>query len=212
MIQADVYKVLSESSSIREIVASRIYPIELPQGVNIPAIVYVIPDITPVKSLDGESGLDIGVVEITCWAKDYSTAHVLAAAVRSAFIEAGTGIVTGNMQDTRDEETRAYGVVVNMSAWSISAVGTSPQNLKNPIASMSQAVFTGDGTTTEFTLPKFRAGSLLIFFNGRLAKKGLQSDLTAAYWENATHTGFVFRVAPQGGDYADELLAYYAAN
>lgn len=118
MIQADIYKVLSENSSVADIVSSRIYPIEIPQGGSVPAIVYVINDITPIKSLDGESGLDNGTVEITCWAKDYKTAQLLASAVRSAFIESGIGVTTGNMQDTIDEETRNYGVVINVSAWS----------------------------------------------------------------------------------------------
>ncbi len=118
MIQADIYKVLSEDSSVKAIVSSGIYPVEIPQGGDIPAIVYVINEITPIKSLDGESGLDNGSVEITCWAKDYKTAHSLASAVRTAFIESGIGVITGNMQDTIDPETRNYGVVINVNAWS----------------------------------------------------------------------------------------------
>jgi len=211
MIQADVYKVLSESLSVVDIASTRIYPFELPQGSIVPAVVYTINDITPVTSLNGESGLDNGTVEIICWAKNYTAAHLLASAVRSAFVASGIGIITDSMQDTRDEETRNYGVVMTMSAWSISGVGVTPQNLKDPIGYMKQALFTGDGTTTEFSLPKFRSGSLLVFFNGRLAKKGLEADLTAAYWENSTLNGFVFRVAPKGGAYNDEILAFYAA-
>jgi hypothetical protein len=117
MIQADIYKVLSENSSVANIVSSRIYPIEIPQGGSVPAIVYVT-DITPVKSLDGESGLDSGLIEITCWAKDYKVAHLLASAVRAAFIGSGIGVITGNMQDTIDEETRNYGVIINVNTWS----------------------------------------------------------------------------------------------
>jgi len=212
MIQADLYKVLSESAAINAIVSTRIYPFEMPQGGIVPAVVYTINNIDPVKSLSGESGLDNGTIEIICWAKDYSASQLLAAAVRSAFVASGIGIVTDNMQDTRDEETRNYGVVINVNAWSTSGVGVTPQNLKDPIGFMVQALFTGDGITTVFTLPKFRAGSLLIFFNGRLAKKGIEADLTAAYWEKTTRDGFVFRVAPKGGDYKDELLAFYAQN
>jgi len=118
MIQADIYKILSENQSVVALVSSRIYPVEIPQGGSVPAIVYVINDLTPIKSLDGESGLDNGTVEITCWAKDYKTAQSLASAVRSAFIASGIGVITGNMQDTIDEETRNYGVVINVSAWS----------------------------------------------------------------------------------------------
>ncbi len=118
MIQTDIYRILSENSSVIDIVSSRIYPIEIPRDGSIPAIVYVINEITPVKSLDGESGLDSGAVEITCWAKDYKTAHSLASAVRSAFIGSGIGALTGNMQDTIDEETRSYGVIINLNIWS----------------------------------------------------------------------------------------------
>ncbi len=116
MIQSDIYKILSEDSGVKAIVSLRIYPVEIPQDGSMPAVVYVINEITPIKSLDGESGLDNGTVEITCWAKDYKTAHSLASAVRSAL--SGVGVITGNMQDTIDPETRNYGVIINMTAWS----------------------------------------------------------------------------------------------
>lgn len=211
MMQADIYSVLSTDSAISAICGSRIYPKRIPQGASVPAVVYTINDITPVKSLSGESGLDNGTVEITCWAQDYSTAHLLAAAVRSAFVASGIAALTGSIEDTEDEETHNFGVVMLLNAWSSANVGSTPQNLKNPIASMPQVPFLGDGITTSFSLPKFRSGSLIVFFNGRLAKKGLESDLTAAYWEKSTLDGFVFRTAPKGGSFADELLAIYIA-
>ena len=207
MIQIDVYTTLSESTVVTDIVSSRIYPGELPQKGIVPAIAYTVPDITPIRSLGGESGLDYATVEITCWAKSYLSAHLLAAAVRAAFAETGTGNVADDLQDTRDEETRNYGVIMSVRVWSESNVNRS--------ATMGQAVFTGDGITTDFPLPsgeKFREGTLLVFFNGRLAKKGVEGDSTAAYWEKTTLDGFVFRTAPQGGDYADEILAFYEKN
>ncbi|MFA5374001.1 MAG: DUF3168 domain-containing protein [Candidatus Omnitrophota bacterium] len=206
MMQSDVYKTLSESDGVIDLVSTRIYPIELPRGAAVPAIVYSFSDITPVKSLDGESGLDAGIVEITCWAKSYMTAHLIAEAVRAAFKESGLGVMTDTLQDTRDEETHNYGVVINMNAWSEPNLGGGSSTIASYTA---QKAFVGDGTTKEFALPKFRSGSLLVFFNGRLAKKGTESDPTAAYWEKSTCDGFVFRVAPKGGDYADEVLAFY---
>jgi len=119
--------------------------------------------------------------------------------------------LTGSLQDTEDEETHGFGVVMILNAWSNASVGSSPQNLKNPIAYMPQVSFVGNGSKTEFTLPKFREGSVLVFFNGRLAKKGDELDLTSAYWEKSTLDGFVFRVAPKGGEYPDEILAIYVA-
>ena len=113
MIQEDIYKTLSENAGVIAIASSRIYPDELPQGSIVPAVVYT-SEIVPIKSLDGESGIDNVSVEIICWAKDYPTAHLLANAVRSACSAANIGITTENMQDTRNEETRNFGVIVNM--------------------------------------------------------------------------------------------------
>jgi hypothetical protein len=118
MIQADVYKVLSEDAGIINIAAARIYPIRLPADAPVPAVVYTIDDISPEKSMDGETGLDRVIIEITCWAKAYLTAHSLADAVRTAFGSAGIGVMTGTLQDTEDEETRNYGVVMKLAAWS----------------------------------------------------------------------------------------------
>jgi hypothetical protein len=115
MIQAEIYRVLSESAAIANIISSRIYPVNLPKDAIVPAIVYTIEEIVPIKSLGGESGIDNGTIEISCWAKDYTTAHQLAAAVRAAFAEAEIGVMTGNMQDDKDEQTRNYVVVMVMN-------------------------------------------------------------------------------------------------
>jgi len=205
MVQEDIFRLLSEDPGVISLVSDRIYPIELPQGSPVPAVVYTA-TLTPIRSLDGESGLDNGIVEVRCWAKTYMTAHLIANAVRVAFQDSGLGVMTDTMKDLQDPATRNYCVVMSMNVWSESNGGGGSMTLS---AFTSQMAFVGDGTTTEFTLPKFRSGSLLVFFNGRLAKKGEQSDLTAAYWEKPTYDGFVFRVAPQGGAYADEILAFY---
>lgn len=129
MIQANIFKVLSESESVTGIAGSRIYPKRIPQNGQVPAVVYTINDITPVRSLSGESGLDSGIIEIICWAKQYSTAHLLACAVRSAFVESGLAILTGRFNDIEDKETRNFGVVMRVSSWSSSQIGETPQNL-----------------------------------------------------------------------------------
>jgi len=118
MIQTDVFKTLSEDTAVSAIVSTRIYPIRLPPGAAVPAVVYTVSDITPVKSLDGESGLDNGNVEIICWAKDYKSAQLLAEVVRAAFVADGQGVMIETMHDTEDEETRNYGVVMNINIWS----------------------------------------------------------------------------------------------
>jgi len=130
MMQEAIYSVLSNSSEVSDICGSRIYPKRIPQGATVPSIVYTINDITPIQSLNGESGLDAGTVEIVCWAKNYSTAHELASAVRSAFVAAGIAVLTENMQDVEDEETHNFGVLMIMNAWSDSDVGNIPVSFK----------------------------------------------------------------------------------
>jgi hypothetical protein len=116
MIQEEVFQILSSSLAIRAIVGSRIYPIKLPQGSLVPALVYSVEDISPIASLSGESGIDNSTIEIVCWSADYKTAHELAACVRAAFGASDSHITTINMQDIEDEDTRNFGVLMNMSA------------------------------------------------------------------------------------------------
>jgi len=116
MIQADVFRIMSQSPAVSAIVGSRIYPVNLPQGAQVPAIVYTIEAIDPLVTLNGEVGIDNGSIEIICWSKDYSQSHAMAAAVREAFGGSGTFITTTGMQDFQDEDTRNFGVVMNMSS------------------------------------------------------------------------------------------------
>ena len=116
MIQSDIFRILSEASEINSIVGNRIYPINLPCKEPVPAIVYTIESIDPLVTLNGEVGIDNGKIEIICWSKDYSQAHALAQAVRNAFSESGTFITTESMQDLQDEDTKTYGVVMNMNS------------------------------------------------------------------------------------------------
>jgi len=116
MIQADIFRILSQSLAVSAIVGNRIYPVNLPARIVVPAIVYTVESLDPLVTLDGEVGMDNGFIEIICWSNDYSQSHTLAAAVRSAFGASETFITTANMQDLFDEETRNYGVVMNMSS------------------------------------------------------------------------------------------------
>ena len=126
MIQADIYLILSTSPAISGICSGRIYPQRLPQGATVPAVVYTINEINPIVSLSGESGLDSGRIEIICWAQNYTAAHLLATTVRAAFASSGIATLIGSMEDTEDEETHNFGVVMNMSAWSDPSVDMPP--------------------------------------------------------------------------------------
>jgi len=207
MIQAQIFSVLSQDSYVAAIVGSRIYPVRLPREAVLPAVVYQIPSIEPVYSMDGDSGIDDCSVQIACWAKDYTTAHTLAFSVRKALIESGLRIFTESQNDDEDLETHSYGIMMSFKIWSASNIGSSPVGALNPIFEFGYYPFVGDGVTTEFATPeKFRANTMVLFINGRVATKGVTGEYVE--WDNCE--GVTFTNPPAGGEYKDEILAYYA--
>lgn len=207
MIQAQIFTALDESADVIAIAGHRIYPVRLPREAVLPAVVYQIPSIEPVSSMSGDSGIDNNVVQIVSWAKDYSKAHELAFAVRKSLVESGLRIITESQNDDEDLETHSYSVILNFRIWSESNLGLTPEEslVNHPVYEYVSYQFNGDGATTEFTLPsKYRAGSLIIFINGRVAKKD------AEYTETPDQLGVEFMTAPSGEPYKDEMLAYYA--
>lgn len=206
MIQAQIFSALAASSDVQELVAGRVYPVRLPKDAVLPAVVYQVSGIEPIRSMSGDSGIDSASVQIAGWAKDYSTAHELGFAVRKALVESGLRIFTDSQSDEEDLETRSYAVVLSFRIWSDLNIGATPASAKNPVYEFDTYAFDGDGVTLSFAIPKFRSGSLILFKNGRLLKKGDGNE----YTENETHDGVVFTTAPAGGDYKDEMLAYYA--
>jgi len=201
VIQEQIFTALSGNADVIALAGNRIYPVRLARNAVLPAVVYQIPSIEPVSSMDGDSGVDICTLTVHCWAKSYSDAHALAFAVRNALLAtAGIKIITGSQNDADDQDTFNYCVITEYSIWSQFDGGA-----MNPVLEMVTYAFEGDGVTTDFAFPyTFRAGSLLLFRNGGLAEKGTR------YTELPDRSGVRFLTAPEGGDYADKFVASYA--
>jgi len=207
MIQAQIFTALAESADIIALADDRIYPVRLPRDSVLPAVVYQIPNIEPISSMSGDSGIDNATVQIVSWAKDYSKAHELAFAVRKALSESGLRIITESQNDDEDLDTHSFSVILGFKVWSASNMGLTPSEAltNHPVYEYYSHAFDGDGVVFDFTFPfKYRAGSLIIFINGRVAKKDTE------YTEKSNQLGVIFTTAPAGGDYKDEILAYYA--
>lgn len=205
MIQAQIYNAISQNSDVISIAGDRVYPIRLPQDALLPAVVYQISNINPVNSLGGDSGIEQAIIEVTAWAKDYLVAHELAYAARKALLEdSGLSIVTDGINDGEDLSTQSYSVGASYSVWYENLIGASMVSVINPIYEFERYEFEGDGGTVDFTFPsRFRTGSLVIWINGIVAKKSM-------YVEKSGKDGVIFNTAPAGGDYKDEMLAFYA--
>ena len=126
MIQSQIFDAINASADVIAIAAHRVYPVRLPREAVLPAVVYQVPTVTPVSSMSGDSGIDNCTVDIVCWAKEYSTAHDLAYAVRKALVESGLRIITEGQNDEEDLETHSYGVSISMNIWSESNTGVPP--------------------------------------------------------------------------------------
>lgn len=116
MIQAQIFTALLNSAEVQAIVFGRVYPVRLPREVVLPAVVYHVAGIEPVSHLEGDSGVDNNTIELSCWAKDYSTVQSLVRAVRASL--SGLMVTVEDQSDGEDLETRSYSVSLIVKAWS----------------------------------------------------------------------------------------------
>jgi len=118
-IPALVKGALSADAGVTAIVATRIYPIKLPQNPTYEALTYQRISNT---GQDGTSTLRMSRWQINCWAEQYGEAQVLATAVKAALEEyinlLGTpGINMArvvNELDDWDEDAEVYRVIVDV--------------------------------------------------------------------------------------------------
>ncbi len=197
MILEQIYTVITSEPAVTDIMGTRLLPMRLEQSpeTQLPAAVFQVITMDPVNSLDGDSNLDLFRLQIKAWANTYTEARALGAAIRSALInESSLQLVTEFEEDDQDEKTKSYANVMQFSVWS--EFGTLEVDMPY--------TFEGDGVTTTFLFPtKFRSGTLMLFRNGVLAKKGV------TYNELPDRTGVSFPVAPDGAPNKDEFAAFF---
>ena len=99
-VEAALYTILKADRTVTGlvgVVSPRIYPIGIPQGKSVPAIVYQQIAGGRPKSTTGTIGFCYALFQITCWDDDLLGARALADAVRDALDDfTGTPVVGGN--------------------------------------------------------------------------------------------------------------------
>jgi len=83
-VEKVIYSVLANDGNVSGLVATRIYPMLVPQGVAMPAIVYEQLTGPREHTMDGPFGMAGPVFNINCWSASYSQARTLADYVRIA--------------------------------------------------------------------------------------------------------------------------------
>jgi hypothetical protein len=94
-IETGLYSELTGDAGVSALVSTRIYPLQVPQDVAMPAVAYQQISGSPEYAHDGDSGLNWARFQFTCQAETYAGAKALAVAVKAALSGA-----SGTMDDT----------------------------------------------------------------------------------------------------------------
>jgi len=113
-VEAALYKILSDTAAVTALIGGRsprLFPLGIPAGKGVPAVVYQqISGVRP-TSCDGTIGYCDARFQLTCWDDDPAGARTLADAVRNALDDyAGTPVPGGTeiMQCRIADEGDAY--------------------------------------------------------------------------------------------------------
>ena len=113
MIETEIFE------ELKDLVASRCYPLMMPQNPTLPALVYSRQASKPEYRLEGGSSLSQVRVEIDCYAKSYEEAKSLASQVRSAMeLAAFKGTMIFDT-DFYEPDVKLYRVVLDFYVWEI---------------------------------------------------------------------------------------------
>jgi hypothetical protein len=82
VIEKAIYSLLSNDANVSGLVSTRIYPNEIPQGQDMPAIVYEQTAGDREHTMAGPIGMVNAGYVITCWSETYAVARQLADYVR----------------------------------------------------------------------------------------------------------------------------------
>lgn len=83
-MEAAIIQLLLNAAGVTALVSTRVYPVDRPQGSNLPVIVVKRIDGAPEYAADGETGLENGRIEVNAYATTYSSTMAIRDAVKAA--------------------------------------------------------------------------------------------------------------------------------
>jgi len=124
-VEAAINAILLADPGVAAVVASRIYPVVMPEDPTLPAITYQRIDGPRETSLDLDSSLAHPRIQVSAWGNAYADVKNAADAVREALNGfSGTiagftiqGIVIESDNDLYDPQTRTYHVATDFEVW-----------------------------------------------------------------------------------------------
>lgn len=120
-IETDLYTQLSTHAGLTALVSTKIYPVLAPQKVDLPYCVYLKVSNVRQYSHQGFSNLERVRLQISCFAKTYSTAKDVAAQVIAA-MEAWSAssvqaVIPDGEEDLYEEDTETYHIPLDFIVW-----------------------------------------------------------------------------------------------
>ena len=132
MLEDSVYNLLSNDSSITDLVSTKIFPLAVSESVKEPYIIFQVLNIKREYTLQDVIGLTVAKVQISCWSSKYFNAVTIREAVRNC-LNNYNGEVTatettiqkihledeGDLidEDDGEEESRQYGKRLSFKVW-----------------------------------------------------------------------------------------------
>ena len=114
VVEQAITSILEASTSVTSLASTRIYPVELPQDPQLPAVVYNVISEQRESVMSQDTGTVHARVQVSCWAPTYTSASGLSEGVRSATQRYSSTSIGGvlvheifieNRYVFRDEET-----------------------------------------------------------------------------------------------------------
>jgi hypothetical protein len=100
MIGTLLYEKITGNPEIAAIIASRMYPVALPQTPTVPAVVYFFDNATSTLSHSGPSGLESATLRVDSWADNFDEAKNLAAKIKEILNGWKKNVPLGAVQGT----------------------------------------------------------------------------------------------------------------
>ena len=127
-IESGLFAFLTANTGISALVGARIYPLKIPEGATLPALVYHKINGPSEHSKDGDMSLNHPRFQLTCWATKYADAKAVRTAVATAlngFVNGSTmggavvvdQIIVDNDADLFDPQTLEFGASIDAIIW-----------------------------------------------------------------------------------------------
>lgn len=119
MLEQRLYAHLSADADVSALVGSRIYPLVMPQGAALPAIVYQRISGVPANHAGRVPSLESARVQVNCYAKTYGVAKDLCDAVVWRMQQSSPYFqcTRVNERDLYDDEDRTFALALDFSLW-----------------------------------------------------------------------------------------------